>query len=304
MSMEKNKALQNTEAQCMMEKKALAIEKINAYMQKLNSLEKKFNPLPHFTLHCVLSQISPQFYTKDELTQIEKINQTSCQQRKVKKVQVNSKQRYRPDNEDISDGERIVKSKSAIRRKPIIRKEKTPLSPPPELPNHVNNMITVLNGNDIKYIMCKTLFMSDLSYNNNRLSMPITQIRSDFLTEIEKTILETRDQEGKPVGLKVIVLDPYFNEFPLSLKKWNMSTTSVYNLVQDWSPVLLENNFKENQKLDIWSFRVNDNLYFLLDTKMQEIEKSGEKSKNSIDIKNERSKKSKDENCELQPERV
>ncbi|XP_050919493.1 B3 domain-containing protein At2g24670-like [Lathyrus oleraceus] len=197
-----------------------------------------------------------------------------------------------------------MKSKPAIRRKSIIRKEKTPLSPPPELPNHVNNMISVLNGNDIKYIMCKTLFMSDLSYNNNRLSMPITQIRSNFLTEIEKTILETRDQEGKPVGLKVIVLDPYFNEFPLSLKKWNMSTTSVYNLVQDWSPVLLENNFKENQKLDIWSFRVNDNLYFLLDTKMQEIEKSGEKLKNSIDIKNERSKKSKDENCELQPERV
>ncbi|XP_050919502.1 B3 domain-containing protein At2g24670-like [Lathyrus oleraceus] len=142
------------------------------------------------------------------------------------------------------------------------------------------------------------------SYNNNRLSMPITQIRSDFLTEIEKTILETRDQEGKPVGLKVIVLDPCFNEFSLSLKKWNMNTTSVYNLVQDWSPVLLENNFKENQKLDIWSFRVNDKLYFLLDTKMQEIEKSGEKSKNSIDLKNERSKKSKDENCELQPERV
>lgn len=83
-----------------------------------------------------------------------------------------------------------------------------------------------------------------------------------------------------------------------------MSTTSVYNLVQDWSPVLLENNFKENQKLDIWSFRVNDKLYFLLDTKMQEIEKSGEKSKNSIDLKNERSNKSKDENCELQAEKV
>ncbi|CAI8608562.1 unnamed protein product [Vicia faba] len=163
-----------------MKRKVMAIEKINAYIQKLDTMEKKFNPLPHFTLHNVLSQISPQFYSKDELTQIEKINQIPCQeenfslisQSKVERVEVNNKKRYRSSNEDIiSDGERKVKLKSAI-RKPIIRREETLVSPPPDLPSHVNNMIKVLNDTDIKYIMYKELFKYNLNYNLKRLSMP------------------------------------------------------------------------------------------------------------------------------------
>ncbi|XP_050919530.1 B3 domain-containing protein At3g25182-like [Lathyrus oleraceus] len=294
MSMKKNTALlQNPEV--MMQKEAMAIEKINAYMQKIETMEKKFDPLPHFTLHKVLSQISPQFYTKDELTQIQKINPVVGQeanlslvsQSKVKRVEVNDKKRCCSSNADImSGGGRRVKSKYTIRRKPIIRRKETLSSPPPELPTHVNNMIKVLDGNDIKYIMHKTLFNSDLSYNNNRLSMPITQIKSDFLTEIEKATLETRDQEGKPVGLKVTVLDPCFNEFSLSLKKWNVNTTSIYNLVQDWTPVLEKNNFKENKKFDIWSFRVNDKLYLLLyGNESKEIEESEEVKNSSVVLK-------------------
>ncbi|KAL5076481.1 hypothetical protein RYX36_015465 [Vicia faba] len=144
-------------------------------------------------------------------------------------------------------------------------------------------MIKVLNGSDIKYIMCKELFKSDLNYYLNRLSMPITQIKSDFLTEIEKATLKTRDQEGKPIGIKVTVLDPCFNEFSLFLKKWNMKTTSIYILHQDWTPVLLENNFKENQKLDIWSFRVNEKLYLLLNSnESQEIEESKELKNSTV----------------------
>ncbi|KAL5063248.1 hypothetical protein RYX36_024985 [Vicia faba] len=293
MSMKKNSALlQNPEV--LMEKKAMAIEKINAYMQKLKTMEKKFDPLPHFILHKVLSQISPQFYTKDELTQIEKVNHIFYQeanlppisQSKEKRVEVvNDKKRRRSNNEDIIyDGERKVKSKSTIRKKLIIRKKETMLSPPPELPSHVNNMIKVLNGSDIKYIMCKELFKSDLNYYLNRLSMPIIQIKSDFLTEIEKTTLETRDHEGKPIGIKVIVLDPCFNEFSLFLKKWNMKTTSIYNLHQDWTPILLKNSFKENQKLDIWSFRINEKLYLLLnDNETHKIEESRE-LKNSTGV--------------------
>ncbi|XP_058746136.1 B3 domain-containing protein At2g31720-like [Vicia villosa] len=298
--MEKNTTmLQNSEVM-MMQKKAMAIEKINAYMQKMKTMKKKFDPLSHFSLHRVLSQESPQFYTEDELAQIEKINHIACQEANlpliskcnVKRVEVNDKKRCRPSNEDImSDEERRVKSKSAITRKPIIRKKETVLSPPPELPNHVNNMIKVLNGSDIKYIMCKELYNTDLNHNNNRLSMPISQIKSDFLTEIEKASLKTRDQEGRPFGLKVTVLDPCFNEFSLSLKKWDMKTTSIYNLHQDWTPVLLKNNFKEHQKLDIWSFRVNDKLYLLLnDNKSQEIEKSKEPKNSTMVSKTEEMK--------------
>ncbi|KAL5080476.1 hypothetical protein RYX36_008897 [Vicia faba] len=291
MSMKKNTAvLQNPEV--ILQKKVMAIEKINAYMQKLKTMENKFDPLPHFTLHRVLSQISPKLYTKDELTQIEKINHilyeetnpTLISQSKVKRVEVNDKKSCCPSNKDIIfDEGRRVKPKSAIRRKPIIRRKETLLSPPPELPRHVNNMIKVLNGSDIKYIICKELFKSDLNNYLNCLSMPITQIKSDFLTEIEKASLETRDQEEKPIGIKVTVLDPCFNEFSLFLKKWNMKTTSIYILHQDWTHVLLENNFEENKKLDIWSFRVNEKLYLLLNSnESQEIEESKEMKNSTV----------------------
>ncbi|KAL5080464.1 hypothetical protein RYX36_008885 [Vicia faba] len=239
---------------------------------------------------------------KNELTQIEKINQILCQEvklsliseSKVKRVEVNNKKRYRSSNEDIiSDGERKVKSKPVIRRKPIIPSKETLVSPPPDFPSHVNNMIKVLNGSDIKYIMCKELFKSDLNYNLKRLSMPIAKIKSDFLTEIEKAILETRDQEGKPIGLKVTVLDPCFNEFSLFLKKWNMNTTSIYNLVQDWTLVLSKNNFKENQMIDIWSFRVNNKLYLLLDTnELQEVGEGGKLNNSTVISKMEEDQRS------------
>ncbi|KAL5063221.1 hypothetical protein RYX36_024970 [Vicia faba] len=303
MSIKNTAVLQNPEV--MLQKKAMAIEKkINAYMQQLKTMEKKFDPLPHFTLHRVLSQISPQFYTKDELTQIEKINHILSEetnlslisQSNVKKVEVNDEKSCCPSNKDIIfDEGRRVKPKSAIRRKPIIHKKEILLSPPPELPSHVNDMIKVLNGSDIKYIMCKELFKSDLNNNLNRLSMPITQIKSDFLTEIEKATLETRDQEEKPIGIKVTVLDPCFNEFSLFLKKWNMKTTSIYILHQDWTHVLLENKFKENQKLDIWSFRVNEKLYLLLNSnESQEIEESKELKNSTVVSKTKKNEDAKE----------
>ncbi|KAL5059252.1 hypothetical protein RYX36_030856 [Vicia faba] len=305
---EKSALLQNSE-EVLMKKKVMAIEKINMYMQKLETMKIFFDPLPHFTLHSVLSQLSPEFYTEEELTQIEKVNQILYQeenislvsQNKMERTEINNLKRCRPSNEasSMSDGGRRVKPKLAIKRKPRNHKRETlPSPPPPELPNHVNDIIKVLNGIDIKYIMCKTLCNTDLSYNNKRLSMPISQIRSDFLTEIEKSILETRDQEGKPATLKVTVLDPCLNEFSLHLKKWNMTTTSIYNLAQDWTNVLSKNNFRKNQKIDIWSFRVNDKLYFLLDTNESEEIEEREKSNKSIVISTmEEEKKSNVEDC-------
>jgi hypothetical protein len=54
-------------------KKAMAIKKINLLME---NKEKKFNPLLNFTLTKVLSKVAPQFYTEQELAQIEEIGQS------------------------------------------------------------------------------------------------------------------------------------------------------------------------------------------------------------------------------------
>jgi len=97
--------LQNKEA--MMEKKARAIEKINALME---NKEKKFNPRFNFPLTNVLSEVSPQYYTKEELAQIEKINQSWVQEKKLplnsqstrEDEKVNNKKRLLGSNDKAS----------------------------------------------------------------------------------------------------------------------------------------------------------------------------------------------------------
>jgi len=110
--------------------------------------------------------------------------------------------------------------------------------------------------------MHKRLFFSDVKPNSNRLSIPVKEIKCDFLTLDEITKLDKREN-GKPVGLEVTVLDPYLREYTLPMKKWEMKT-NTYNLVKEWNKIVLANKFEEDQELQIWSFRVNNKLYLLL----------------------------------------
>jgi hypothetical protein len=247
-------------------KKAMAIKKINLLME---NKEKKFNPLLNFTLTKVLSKVAPQFYTEQELAQIEEIGQSYCQAMKDStQVKINNKERCQSSDEgSMPYGERRVKPKSTEKREPKKQdKEIISSSPPPKLPTLIENKIKELNGRDIRYIMCKKLYPLDIDKDLNCLSMPIKKEKLDFLLDIEKEILE--DKKDKSDDLKVIVLDPCFREFTMSLRKWYMGTSSVYNLVQNWKVVLEKNTFEIGQLLNIWSFRdVNNKLYFVLDDK-------------------------------------
>jgi hypothetical protein len=242
---------------------------IKAMLQNMEAIVEKernttpFNPLPHFTLHKVLSQEAPHFYTDQELAQIEDISQNY--------FQVNNRNRGHSSGEgSMSSEERKVKPKPA--KKKIV---------PPKLPILVENKIKELNGRDIKYVMHKELFPTDLDKEQGRLSLPV---KLDYLNEKEKTALEKRDKKGKLVGLDVVLLDPYFREFSMSLRKWNMRKDSVYNLVKNWKLVLSTNKFKKDQKLNIWSFRdINDKLHFVLDDKVNS--EGSEELNNSDDKK-------------------
>ncbi|KAK2408079.1 hypothetical protein QL285_043621 [Trifolium repens] len=75
---------------------------IKALLQDMEAIvEKKrktkpFNPLPHFTLHKVLSEVVPQFYTKQELTQIEVIAKMKRSTLEGEK-NVNEEERVKPE---------------------------------------------------------------------------------------------------------------------------------------------------------------------------------------------------------------
>ncbi|GAU30804.1 hypothetical protein TSUD_267240 [Trifolium subterraneum] len=188
-----------------------------------------------------------------------------------------------------SHEERRVKPKRTKKRELKKKDKKIVSSPPPKLPILVENKIKELNGRDIKYVMHKELFLSDLDKYKGRLSLPV---ELNYFNEIEKAALEKINEKGKLLGLEVVVLDPCFRKFSMSLRKWDMRKDSVYNLVQDWKLVLSKNKFKKDQKLNIWSCRdINDKLHFVLDDKVnsegsEEFNNSDDKKVNSEELNN------------------
>jgi hypothetical protein len=81
-------------------------------------------------------------------------------------------------------------------------------------------MIANLNGTDIKYVMRKKLFSTDLSEHHNRLSLTC---KENYLTQTEKEILDAKE-DNKLVDLEVVVLDPNFRDLEvvvnMLLKMW------------------------------------------------------------------------------------
>ncbi|KAL6328210.1 hypothetical protein AAG906_034353 [Vitis piasezkii] len=124
----------------------------------------------------------------------------------------------------------------------IMEKAKCP-SPhaTPELPVILRNRIRALGGSDVTFVIQKPLFKTDVSSGHNRLSIPLNQIQQSFLTPEESE----------------------------SLRKWNMkkasgNSTSMYVLVTNWKSVTERNSMKEDETVQLWSFRIKSKLGFAL----------------------------------------
>ena len=231
--------------------------------------EKPFNPYYRFAVKSILSKVAPdQFYTKEELKQLEEIEYSLFTSESAMKEEImNNKKRHHSSDDEGSTSERRAKTQKKKKKKKPNQHGNAIVPLPPELPIRVRNMIAAMNGTDIRYVMCKKLFATDLSKGHNRLSLPGGQI---FLTKEEKKILDSRDEDDKPVGFEVVVLDPSFRRYMMVLKKWNKNS-GILNLMKRWNRLWKENNWTTDNKLhhqlDIWSFRVNGQLHFTLNNK-------------------------------------
>lgn len=296
----------------MVEKKALKMAEKKALMEDIAArIERNknvpFNPLSHFHLTKLLSVVAPHLYTKEELAQIEDIEETI--KNKKRKFQTDADEGLARDGKRVkttmneakgkekilvetaaeevikkttikegkgkekimvqTETEEVIKKPTQKKTRKNVNKpkrEKAPPLPAPALPVELENQIRELNGSDVKYVMHKKLYETDVNDNNNRLSMPENVIQSDFLTEREMAIVNSKE-DRKPVGLEVIVLDPFLREFDMTLKKWSMNSTRTYNLTKNWKQIVKQNRLKAEQEFNIWSFRVAEKLYFLLSNK-------------------------------------
>ncbi|KAJ1385031.1 hypothetical protein SESBI_42023 [Sesbania bispinosa] len=252
----------------MSEKKVLLedIADVQAKMKmELGKMVLKY-PYNGFGLTRIVSQLAPQFYTKEDLNQIEELHKKFWQEsslhnnttEETKSMNNNVKRCHETNEGKFEGGKRI---------KLIMMKKSTSPPPQPDLPDQFMNRIRELDGSDVRYVMYKKLSNTDVNVNNNRLSMTSKQIRCDLFTEREKAILCSTDEDNRPVGLEVVVLDPSLREFDITLKKWDMQSTSVYNLVKNWKLILSQNNLQVDHEFHIWYFRVSNKVYFILSNK-------------------------------------
>ncbi|KAL7604679.1 hypothetical protein Lser_V15G15212 [Lactuca serriola] len=120
-----------------------------------------------------------------------------------------------------------------------------------------------LEGTEAKVVIQKTLFSSDLRKNQNRLSMPMKQLKPDeFLRKNEKEDLEN-GMELK-VGLLGPRLEMHAN--PMMLKMWHMKKTKNYVLKTNWNEFVMANekDLEINKTIQVWSFRREEKLCFAI----------------------------------------
>ncbi|CAI9278709.1 unnamed protein product [Lactuca saligna] len=163
-------------------------------------------------------------------------------------------------NNEMNAVEERKRSKST----PTVEKNKKVEIVKNQITQELEEFITnKLKGTEAKAVIQKTLYRSDLKENQNRLSMPMKQLKPDeFLRKNEKEDLENG------MELKVRLLGPRLemHEEPMMLKMWRMNSTRNYVLKTNWNHFVMANkkDLEINKKIQVWSFRREEKLCFAI----------------------------------------
>ncbi|KAH0696168.1 hypothetical protein KY290_013538 [Solanum tuberosum] len=138
------------------------------------------------------------------------------------------------------------------------RRKIKPIIDPPVLPDELKEKISGMGIqiSQVKLVIQKALYDTDLSYQHMRLSIPLNQVVSkDFLTPQQKMVLETRDiVSNKKNKIQFNLIDPSLEQTKIHLAKWDMNKSSNYVLLNDWMEVAERNNLKSGMVVQLWSF--------------------------------------------------
>ncbi|PWA89052.1 B3 domain-containing protein, DNA-binding pseudobarrel domain protein [Artemisia annua] len=132
-----------------------------------------------------------------------------------------------------------------------------------EVVTRLKEFVDEIKGYDMKLVIQKTLFESDLKRSQNRLNMPFKQVEThDFLTDEEIRIGSNADK----AGIEVRLVGPNMQIFkkPMWLKIWNMQSTKNYVLKTNWCDFVEANKkvLRERATIQVWSFRKDEQLCF------------------------------------------
>ncbi|PQQ14667.1 hypothetical protein Pyn_30961 [Prunus yedoensis var. nudiflora] len=181
----------------------------------------------------------------------------------------------RKSNDDHDDKDKDwAAPKKKKEKKVYIKNNKGPtLDHHPDLPENFKKMIIgQMNGTELRCLIQKELFKSDVNGSLNRFSLPPNQVLcNDFLTPNEiEALKERKEKKNHDQGslkspspsLKVPFIDPSLKlKEGINLTMWTLSNseTKTYVLRTTWGKVVRENKLVPGDVIQVWSFRANNN---------------------------------------------
>lgn len=171
----------------------------------------------------------------------------------------------RPRDEDWEFGGEEEKKKRVNRKK---RKKVNTVALPEkerDLPEEFKDKIRELKGSDAIMVMEKELFATDVNTGNARLSLPAREIDTRFLSEEEKVFLATRQDGNRISRIKSRIIVEGGMEYGICLSQWVSGKASlVYVLLSGWKDVVEAHKLREDELVQLWSFRVEGKPWFAL----------------------------------------
>ncbi|KAM0001046.1 putative DNA-binding pseudobarrel domain superfamily [Helianthus debilis subsp. tardiflorus] len=156
-------------------------------------------------------------------------------------------------------------NKKKKKRKIPKKKERVPVVNNESIIQLKRFITSEMGGLDMKLVIQKILYESDMKKDQSRLNMPILQLKIQthkFLTDEEiRMIDESKD------GIEVRVVDSKLRmyERPLWLKKWHLKHTDNYVLKTNWNKFVGDNDvLKKDTMIQVWAFRKDRQLCFAI----------------------------------------
>lgn len=171
------------------------------------------------------------------------------------------------DNKEQEEG----KNKKNNRR---VRVQADPITP--KLPTEFEQKVKgELKGSDVKLVIEKELSKTDMEKHQNRLLIPRAQVNVEFLTEEEKASLNEKIGNHY-VGMKVPMIywktkeleaplmEPRLDSSTIWLKNWKLGNKNALVLASPWTRIASENGLEIGNIIQLWSFRVKQELHMAL----------------------------------------
>lgn len=178
---------------------------------------------------------------------------------KKKKKSTNRKRCFESDDKNEEEMGKKKKKRPKIKR---LNFRELGLDPAPDYSAELKSIIGQEGDSDIKLVVMKQLFPTDISAHHERLLISWKKMkdRENFLTDEEKRKIRN---EG---SIKVKLIEPDLKTIRnLLLRQWDMNS-SIYALNSGWKDVLRSNHkvLTKNAIVQLYSFRRQGNLWLVL----------------------------------------